>query len=260
MLAFLQNLVLVSVESNARLALSTKVSASEGTNLFPASERSFPDHCGLTVLSLTFSPFADPLTYRTEVCRTHLTTGHCDYGSAHTPRCHREAHSDPILPSLAYPPFFLPLCCVQHKLSVCAWRHGAAQPRIRLQVQNRSEAALGRDCKERRRCGIAHSLTHVLLMFAFMQSCARITICSVRSRASSLADASSFVSHTETAVPAALFLSRMVGLTFFFSLSSCCVCADDEYRLRASEFEFWLVSPAGPFCCKRVDCDCVRAC
>jgi hypothetical protein len=23
---------------------------------------------------------ADVLTYKTEVCRTHITTGHCDYG------------------------------------------------------------------------------------------------------------------------------------------------------------------------------------
>lgn len=31
----------------------------------------------------SFSFFEDPLTYKTEICRTHLATGHCDYGSAH---------------------------------------------------------------------------------------------------------------------------------------------------------------------------------
>ena len=170
------------------------------------------------------------------MCRTHLTTGHCDYGSGRTHRrciLNRCSHSrDP------HPLVSPACCCVQRELSVCARRDGAAQPRIRLQVQNRSEAVnLNHQPKYGRK---THPCSSACVL---VQSCVRTTIFSVRSRVSSPADANSFVSALENdsslAVPAAQCEASVSSRSFAG------LCSDDEYRLRASEFEFWLVSPAG---------------
>jgi hypothetical protein len=85
--AFFQSRAHASDANDATSILSTKVRMRTLCALDARSMRAEDEQAVQLTLptnSLVHwrSAFSDPLTYRTEVCRTHLATGHCDYGSA----------------------------------------------------------------------------------------------------------------------------------------------------------------------------------